>query len=69
MRKGVRWRDVKSELLKDDEFRKEVEDSKSGYEIACKVMEEFIKEYGVEEENMSTVRGMRGLRSKLEYLD
>jgi len=49
MKKGVRWRDVKAELLKDEEFKNEVEVSQSGYEIACKVIEEFIKEFGEKE--------------------
>ena len=39
MKKSVRWRDVKAELLKN-------KNSQSGYEIACKRIEEFIKEFG-----------------------
>ena len=65
-RKGVSWKDIKTELLKDDEFAKAVKEIKPQYEVISQIIEARLKQKITQEELAKRVETKQGNISRLE---
>lgn len=64
--KGVSWKDVKTELLKDDEFTKAIKEIEPQYELISQIIEARIDQKITQEELAKRVETKQSNISRLE---